>query len=260
MHKGNLVLIAVIVLVGASIISSVFLAFTSLDKETTIQTVNQTTSFAVDGMHDLSIEGVSTDIRVLESDDPNITVHHEGSCEYISFGNRSVPPEMTTQMDDGVLAIKVEHQDWNYRMITLSCDYHLDVWVPAAFAGNVSIKTVSGDVDIGSLDLEQVRINGVSADVASVASTDNAIVETVSGDVSLSDAKQIDIHTTSGDVAVDGFTTGSVATVSGDVALVLPADAILYYETVSGKLSGQATIGKPATVTVHTTSGDLRVS
>jgi hypothetical protein len=123
-----------------------------------------------------------------------------------------------------------------------------DVTADAIEGGRVECKSVSGDVRAANIGLEN------PVDIA---------VESISGDVSLSDASGIvSLKAVSGDVHAERLVASRLQaqTVSGDVSIAVrePFHGTMQLNTVSGDVSLALPEGSNARVSLGSTSGDLR--
>ncbi|MCA1584884.1 MAG: DUF4097 domain-containing protein [Acidobacteria bacterium] len=140
-----------------------------------------------------------------------------------------------------------------------SVDY--TVSVPASAA--VSVKSVSGDVSVGSVNGE-VRAETVSGDLQ-VSSTPNLVVaKTVSGDVTARDigtATALTLASVSGNVIATDLKvrTLEAGTVSGDVQLTGVQVERLTAKSVSGNIDFDATIARGGRYEFNSHSGNVRI-
>ena len=162
----------------------------------------------------------------------------------------------------------------------------------------LKINGVSAEMEVGSIQAEELSLNTVSGDleVTGCTITESADFDTTSGAVTaevLGVLRELCVSTVSGKVSVTaqridtvemGSTSGALrlsvevapdridmSTVSGAVSLILPEDTgmTLRFHTVSGELSSELpgeTDGKDSVFgdgicecSVDTTSGDLRI-
>lgn len=175
----------------------------------------------------------------------------------------------------------------------------LTVQLPEKLAlKELTINGTSADLEVGSINAEELNINTVSGplEVTDCTVTEKADIETVSGSVTarlLGEIKELCVNTVSGNISVAAHridtvdmdstsgelllsaeeTSGKIDadTVSGEVTLILPENAgmTLRYDTVSGDFSSELP-GKTegglfvsgdgsCECKVNTTSGDLKL-
>jgi len=126
----------------------------------------------------------------------------------------------------------------------------------------VSVSTMSGDVFLGNAS--NIDIRTVSGDVSldSIVSSD---VSTTSGDISIKNvSKMINIQTTSGDVLIDNLdieNESSIKTVSGDVVINHnKGNCYVDFKTTSGdERISRSDRKSDIVLKVRTTSGDISV-
>lgn len=106
--------------------------------------------------------------------------------------------------------------------------------------GQVRIKTVSADVEIGRVAV--------------------ATVETVSGDISAREARTLNARTISGDVDIDEATSVlNARTTSGDITVESYTGSSAVLDSVSGDVRVTCGAGARGNLHVNTVSGDIRV-
>ncbi len=138
-----------------------------------------------------------------------------------------------------------------------------DINVQSVQTGALETKTISGDVEIRGIQVGEFQIRTTSGDIdVAEALLENLELSTVSGDVKLSgtEARKIRLRTTSGDVSVKNVTGENLkaGTISGDVELEA---AFLEYSvhTGSGDVKVEPCQGARK-VSVLTRSGDASVN
>lgn len=151
------------------------------------------------------------------------------------------------------------------------------VWDPPEKTLIVTVPTgwvadeLNCDLLSASLLAEGVRAKKLSADTMSGAVTLSYVeagrisVDTMSGAVTLRQSGEdgeVKINSASGDVALELTKAAHgqhicVDTVSGDVRLKLDGPVELDFDSMSGKIRGEYTVGEGPKVTVDTASGDL---
>lgn len=139
-----------------------------------------------------------------------------------------------------------------------------EITLPTTWSRNVKLKTVSGDIDLGSLgDYGKAEIETTSGDI-NVIKADNLSAKTISGDVKITSiVYSLDITTTSGDILVDDvslFTDSKIKSTSGDVKIRKINDVYVEAKTTSGDINIRNNNRMSSTVlTVTTVSGDVEV-
>ena len=157
---------------------------------------------------------------------------------------------------------------------------YTEIWLPAGYEGEISVKTVSGEISVDrELSLQQkLKLSSTSGDITTKnVAAEQVMIASTSGEVRTGEltAKEIEISTTSGDIRLDkaagrllaASTSGEVtvsdgsgerkvSTTSGDIR-ISGIDSKFSVSSTSGEvtLEGQSGFG-----TVGTTSGDTRLS
>jgi Toastrack DUF4097 len=140
-----------------------------------------------------------------------------------------------------------------------SVDY--TVSVPASAA--VSVKTISGDISVGSVNGE-VRAETISGDLQVSATPNLAMAKTVSGDVTARDigsATTLTLGSVSGTVLATALKvrTLDAGTVSGDVQLSGVQVERLIAKSVSGNIDFDAALARGGRYEFNSHSGDVRI-
>jgi DUF4097 and DUF4098 domain-containing protein YvlB len=147
----------------------------------------------------------------------------------------------------------------NYRNVSASVDYA--VTVPAS--ASVAVKTISGDVSVGSVDGE-VRAETVSGDVDVSATPQLALAKTVSGDVTarnIGAQSALTLESVSGSVTATALKvrTLDAGTVSGDVQLSAIQVDRLQAKSVSGSISFESSLARGGRYEFNSHSGNVRI-
>jgi lia operon protein LiaG len=199
--------------------------------------------FNADEVKQIVIDVVNTDINVIPVVDKKVGVDFYGS---ITTNLTAGKPELVTDLKDGVLTISITYpKTITFGLINLDKLY-LDVNVPDNFSKDIKVSTVSGDLNIGKLNIDNFNFKSSSGDlIAESLLAKNIIIEATSGDVSLNRVEgKIIADTTSGDVTakLKSFNNDlSVKTVSGEVGLSLPGSSGFKFKlgSVSGEIENE---------------------
>lgn len=206
----------------------------------------------------------------------------EGADWEISYRiNKNSTLKRCEVAEDGTLEIKTETplkiNFWNSISLTTKNSYFL-ITVPSGTPyGDITITTISGDVELERLYAEELRITSVSGDIEieelevesleivttsgevdiDAVQTETAEMRTTSGDIEIDGTfKELKLSSTSGDFSVDGlFTMGLFRVTSGDTELEGVFQEI-EFSSISGDISVDGILGGG---TIQTTSGDVEV-
>jgi DUF4097 and DUF4098 domain-containing protein YvlB len=130
------------------------------------------------------------------------------------------------------------------------------IHVPAA--SSITTSLVSADLKVSGLKGD-VKLQTVSGNVSGEVGGD-VHANNVSGDIALAApaAKVIEVRTVSGDIALSGGDADvEVTSVSGDGKIVLKTPSRARFQTVSGELSVNLTVGPDAQIDGQSVSGDV---
>jgi len=186
------------------------------------------------------IDTVNTDVNVIPVVDKKVEVDFYGNTTTNLIADK---PELMTDLKNGVLTISITYP----KTITLGlinlADLYLDVYVPDNFSKDIKVSTVSGNLDIEKLSIENFNFKSISGNLkADSLSAKNWVIETSSGKVNLNDPEgEIHADTISGDIntILKSFNNDlSVKTVSGEVNIYLPQDSSFRFAlgSISGKI------------------------
>jgi lia operon protein LiaG len=274
-------------IVLASIMAASFLiAFTILYTTggITAVTVNSSQiksqdSFNADEVKQIVIDVVNTDVNVIPVVDKKIGVDFYGS---ISTNLIAGKPELVTDLKNGVLTISITYpKTITFGLINLA-NLYLDVYVPNNFSKDIKVSTVSGNLNISKLSIENFNFKSISGNLnADSLSAKFLTVETSSGKVNLNGVEgKINADTISGEVTavLKSFNNDlSIKTVSGEVNLSLPGSSEFKFKlgSVSGKIVNElgskitfadssnleGIVGKGTfNITIETISGSIKIT
>ena len=188
------------------------------------------------------------------------------SCTVICYENDKVSYNVSVE-DDTLYIIKQGNYDWYDNIgISITDDQEkITLYLPEAQYEALKITSASGDVYVSDkLTFKSLEIDCASADVEYMATSDVISVKTVSGDIELgnSNAASAEICSVSGDVSIKNMSMSestSIKTTSGDVEAENIECAGFTCQTTSGEieLAGVVSVGS---MTVSTKSGEVELS
>lgn len=177
----------------------------------------------------------SNDVTIYESDGSTVIVRE--------FANFSVKDSELAEIKLSGSTLSVKGPKRTNNMINFNRYMYTEIWLPAGYEGEISVKTVSGEIRVDrDLPLQQkLKLSSTSGDIATrnVTATQVSVAST-SGEVTVSDgSSERKVNTTSGDIRISGVDGRfSVSSTSGEVTI-----------------EGQSGFGAAST-----TSGDVRLS
>lgn len=235
--------------------------------------------FNADEVNQIVIDVVNTDVNVIPVVDKEVGVDFYGS---ITTNLTAGKPELVTDLKNGVLTISITYpKTVTIGLINLA-NLYLDVYVPNNFAKDIKVSTVSGNLNIRKLSIENFNFKSISGHLkADSLSAKNLIIETTSGKVNLNGVEgKINADTISGEItaALKSFNNDlSLKTISGEVNLSLPENSEFKFKlgSVSGKIVNEfgskitfadssnleGSVGEGAfNITIKTISGSIKIT
>ncbi|WP_432662381.1 DUF4097 family beta strand repeat-containing protein [Wukongibacter baidiensis] len=241
--------------------------------------INEEKSFDIQGIDDVNISTISADIRIIPEDRNDIRVHFYGA---VASSNEIGSPKLIAEKQNNSLQIKIDHK----KLISsgfYSSRIDLDIYVPNEYSKNIDVKTTSGDIDLGILNIKDISAKSVSGDInADSLYSEKSSFKSTSGEITLRDFKgMIDAKTTSGDIDIDFNALENdvnIGSISGSIELGLPNNSGFYLESkslsgdiecdfpisIEGKHSERKVNGRVGQdnnrIVLSTTSGDIEIS
>jgi len=206
--------------------------------------IDEVKTFGVDQLKEIYIHSVSSDVSVFSTDEEDVKIHFYGRSALKS--NKALP-KLITNLEGSKLKIEIEYP----RVLFYNANVVLDVYIPQDYRENIIIDTVSADVDISNLDINNFQCKTVSGDlrIESLGS-DNLTLKTTSGNINILDILgNLKVDSVSGNVNVGYkvFTQDiDIKTISGKVKIDLPQNAEFYLKT--NTVSGEVVTKFPITI------------
>lgn len=234
----------------------------------------QEKEFSVEDIDKLNIlyDKSGNDVTIYESDGSTVIVRE--------FANFAVKDSELAEIKLSGSTLSVKGPKRVNNMVSVNRYMYTEIWLPAGYEGEISVKTVSGEISVDrELSLQQkLKLSSTSGDITTKnVAAEQVMIASTSGEVRTGEltAKEIEISTTSGDIRLDkaagrllatstsgevtvsdGSGERKVSTTSGDIR-ISGIDSKFSVSSTSGEvtLEGQSGFG-----TVGTTSGDTRLS
>ena len=234
----------------------------------------QEKQFSVEDIDKLNVfyDISSNDVTIYESDSSTVIVRE--------FANFEVKDSELAEIKLSGSTLSVKGPKRVNNMVNVNRYMYTEIWLPAGYEGEISVKTVSGEIVMDrELSLQQkLRLSSTSGDITTKnVAASQVVITSTSGEVRTGElaAEEIEISTTSGDIRLDkadggllaASTSGAVtvsdgsgerkvSTTSGDIR-ISGVDSRFSVSSTSGEtvLEGQSGFG-----TASTTSGDVRLS
>ena len=179
--------------------------------------VNLTNSFNLDEIEEIEISSTSEAISIAQSPDNQAHFYLTG----VMAGNANPRLDISEGKNDGVLKYSI---DQSYRFLTFESFgvLNLKVEIPANYNKELSVKSVSGKIEIGNFSLSSLEAKSTSGRIKISNVAGPLDLRTVSGRID-ADLNQVD-----GDINIE--------TTSGRINLDLP-------KTIDGELNFESTSG-----------------
>ena len=204
--------------------------------------INDSMSLGNENYRTIKIETTSAKVEV-------IPTHGEFKAEFTGNFNASgeeFMPYLDVSSNEDALSVEIKHPKGLFAG-AVSSDSLLSVYIPQDGPDELVVKTVSGNINAGSLEISSANLGSVSGDInASRLSLSEGIFESSSGKIKIDSLSgQVLSKTTSGDIDLvfEKFeNTAYMESISGSANVSIPENASLTLktETVSGNLSCDA--------------------
>jgi len=209
--------------------------------------IDEVKTFGIDQLKEIYIHSVSSDVSVFSTDEEDIKIHFYGRS---ALKSEKALPKLITNLEGSKLKIEIKYPKAVF-YIRLNANVVLDVYIPQDYRENIIIDTVSADVDISNLDINNFQCKTVSGDlrIESLGS-DSLTLKTTSGNINMLDILgNLKVDSVSGDINV-GYrvfdNNVDIKTISGKVKIDLPQNAEFYLKT--NTVSGEVVTKFPITI------------
>ncbi|WDV47009.1 DUF4097 family beta strand repeat-containing protein [Clostridiaceae bacterium M8S5] len=232
----------------------------------------------VEGVTDISIESVASNITIIPSKSNKFQAHLYGTAKGYKEGKE---PKLICKREDDKIVLEIDHKGSKTfgKFVSRSFKCKLDIEVPKSVYKNIKVNSTSGDIKINDISTNDFSIKAVSGDIeVKDCKVDDISCKNTSGDIIIDKiSAKVTASTVSGDVELNMIKmNGDIKanSISGDIEVSVPekSDMDLYMKTTSGTLeadvSGKnsskntisATIGNGTNkVNLTTISGDVSI-
>ncbi|MBN2853030.1 MAG: DUF4097 family beta strand repeat protein [Clostridia bacterium] len=196
--------------------------------------VNDTKTSDGVNINKLTASSVVADIEVIKWD------KNEFSATFIGeISTRGEKPYLKMTENGSTLSFEIKYPDNAKNISNFSSSLKLYVYVPENYSNNISLNSVSGNINVTSFEVSQISLNSVSGKILLDNITGNDLVaSTVSGMLDFNEVyfTSSTLSTTSGKIKLSGDPGKLNAnTVSGDVILSLyELNGDIKIDTISG--------------------------
>lgn len=192
----------------------------------------------------LPIGGISSLVFQTEEDSVLITQSADDQMHIRQYGMAD-DETLKYTLDKTADKITVTRKNRRFPFFNFSFGFsnpRLEIEVPAGYAGNLTVKTVSGEMGLGGdWKLGEIKFSSTSGDlsVTGIVSGSGFSASTVSGELWVNDitAEDLSFSSTSGDLMAERLAgSGKASTVSGEV-MIKALEGALDVNTTSGDVS-----------------------
>ncbi|MBA7611423.1 hypothetical protein ES703_18647 [subsurface metagenome] len=207
--------------------------------------IDEVKTFSIDQLKEIYIHSVSSDVSVFSTDEEDIKIHFYGKS---ALKSEKALPKLITNLEGSKLKIEIKYPK---SVVFYNANVVLDVYIPQDYRENIIIDTVSADVAISNLDINNFQCKTVSGDLRiEFLGSDNLTLKTTSGNINmLNILGNLKVDSVSGDINV-GYrvfdNNVDIKTISGKVKIDLPQNAEFYLKT--NTVSGEVVVKFPITI------------
>ncbi len=183
-----------------------------------VEQIDESKTFEAQGINKIYVDLVSTDIKVIPTDEEEITVHLYGE---VSTNKDMELPSLVAYQSGDELRIEIIQKKMIFFGINI-WRTKLDIYIPEDSIEVFKADTTSSDMDVSTLKVNEFEFNSVSGDFKGESLSANDIkLKSTSGDISLNDyTGDVDVDLISGDAVLENGGQNEnikIGTVSGDI-------------------------------------------
>ncbi len=202
--------------------------------------LNYEKSISYLGIDKVNLEFVSEEITIEKISGDNFVIKLNG---YYPLSESGESPELIVEQNEGTLNSYVKYIPIKFFFGINSINSSLYVGVPENYNADLSLDSVSGNVEVSDLDLDQFEITLVSGNMLiSNSKFSESEFDSVSGKITIDNSNSIDsLSSVSGRIEIIGYEISKdldIETVSGDIKLdLLKGSSVeVNFDSVSGDL------------------------
>lgn len=203
------------------------------------------------------VHGYTADVYVKPSLDSKINAH------YVNHGStkEKLMYSFTGNQEDDTFVLRLDQRDRLMNFFSFGNQPRMEIFleIPAGL-DSLTIKTLSGDIQIRDIEIKDLAINTASGDIScDQVSSLHISGNSASGDIDITNCTAtLTMNTASGDVSVDQHEGKSVkmTTASGDIEYHGACDVI---ECKSASGDCDLALARDCKVTVSVVSGDTKI-
>lgn len=216
----------------------------------------QTLELPAQGLTAVSLSQPRSDISVKGTEGDRVTVNADlevWADDQAEAGERLKSLKLTSDIEDGVLKIKLDGPPWTKKRWTRA---DFEISLPRGL--KLELATANGDMEVAGMTGGMV-LNTASGDLNIRDCSGQIEVSSASGDIEAADCHEADIRikTASGDVSVRARGRLVCSTVSGDIQAELAGAPELEIRTVSGDQTLKLEMSPEGRASLASVSGDI---
>ncbi len=223
-----------------------------------VEQIDESKTFDAQQINKIYVDLVSTDIRVIPTNEEEITVHLYGE---VSTNKDMELPSLVAYQSGDELRIEIIQT----KMIFIGINIwrmKLDIYIPEDSIEVFKADTTSSDMDVSNLAVNEFEFNSVSGDFKGESLLANDIkLKSTSGDISLNDyTGDVNVNLISGDAVLeDGNQNESIeiVTVSGDVYIEQEDSSNMNVRVTSGDIEINLSEDAQFFLKANTVSGQI---
>ncbi|WP_160680548.1 DUF4097 family beta strand repeat-containing protein [Clostridium sp. C8-1-8] len=197
--------------------------------------LNDEVDKSLSGINNIDLSFVSSDLTFHDYDKNEIKVVLTGNLK-TSFATTA--PKLEGSTDGDTVKVSLENKSF-LGIGSYSLNSKIDIYMPKDYSKNLSVSTVSSEINLSDKQLNNLHLNSTSGNIKlSNIKVDSLNAKTVSGDITGSSVitNKTETQTVSGKVLLDKFEgVSSSSSVSGDISF--------NYQNVIGDISAHSTSG-----------------
>ena len=204
--------------------------------------------YGSDNIDSLNVKSISADINIRKSESDKIKV--------IVYGNKR--SNILSEVKGNTLTINNDNKI-GFCIGFCIRSSKIEITVPESIYEEFELKTVSGDISISNVYVNNAEINSTSGDII-FYNINKGKIKTISGDIKGQDVSEIKVNTVSGEVYMKNINSScNIKTTSGEVNI---PNLIINNNSYITTISGDVEINKINDIYINTstTSGDVKIN
>jgi len=223
-----------------------------------VEQIDESKTFEAQGINKIYVDLVSTDIKVIPTDEEEITVHLYGE---VSTNKDMELPSLVAYQSGDELRIEIIQKKMIFFGINI-WRTKLDIYIPEDSIEVFKADTTSSDMDVSTLKVNEFEFNSVSGDFKGESLSANDIkLKSTSGDISLNDyTGDVDVDLISGDAVLENGGQNEnikIGTVSGDIYIEQEDASNINVRVTSGDIEINLSEDAQFFLNVKTVSGHI---